>query len=156
MPITNTLDVSRRLTQAGVPAAQAEVFSELFEGTAQDAVREMKAILMQEGERTRTELRAEMQAQGAELRAELQAQGAELRAEMQTLRAELRAEMQAQGAELRAEMQALRNELRAEFQTELKELELRVAERLRSQMLWFFTVQTALLGIAVAVIKLFP
>jgi ABC-type uncharacterized transport system ATPase component len=112
MPITNTLDVSRRLTQVGVPAAQAEVLSELFEGTAQDAVREMKAIVAQEGERTRTELRAEMQ--------------------------------------------ALRNELRAEFQTELKELELRVAERLRSQMLWFFTVQTALLGIAVAVIKLFP
>jgi F0F1-type ATP synthase membrane subunit b/b' len=134
MPITNTLDVSRRLTQAGVPAAQAEVLSELFEGTAQDAVREMKTIVTQEGERIRTELRGEMQA----------------------LRTELRSEMQALHTELRSEMQVLRTELRAEFQTQLKELELRIAERLRSQMLWFFTMQTALLGIAVAVIKLFP
>jgi hypothetical protein len=90
MPITNTLDVSRRLIQAGVPAPQAEVFSDLFEGTAQDPVRDMRVIVTQEGERTRAEIRAELR------------------------------------------------------------------DELRKQMLWFFTVQTALLGLAVAVIKLFP
>jgi len=68
MPITNTLEVSRRLTQAGVPTHQAEVLSELFESTAQDAVREMKAIVTQDGERTRSELRAEFQ---RDLRAQL-------------------------------------------------------------------------------------
>jgi hypothetical protein len=46
--------------------------------------------------------------------------------------------------------------LRQEVRSDLKELELRLAERLRSQMLWFFAVQTALLGIAIAVIKLVP
>lgn len=59
MPITNTLDVSRRLEQVGFPGPQAGVLSDLFEGTAQDAVREMRAIVMLEGERTRAEMRAE-------------------------------------------------------------------------------------------------
>ena len=57
MPITNTLDISRRLTQAGVPAAQAEVLSEVLEGTPQDAVREMRSIVTQEGERILAEIR---------------------------------------------------------------------------------------------------
>jgi hypothetical protein len=64
----------------------------------------------------------------------------------------VREEIQALRTELRGEMQTLRAELHAE----MKELELRIAERLRSQMLWFFTVQTALLGIAVVIIKLYP
>ena len=93
MPITNTLETSRRLTQAGIPAAQAEVFSELFESTAQDALRELKAVVAQEGERTRAELRAELQT----LRVEMQS----LRVEMHTLRADLRAEFR---EELRKQM----------------------------------------------------
>jgi hypothetical protein len=90
MPITNTLETARRLESLGFPHQQAQGLSDLFEGTAQDAVRDLKAIVMQEGERTRAELRAEFR------------------------------------------------------------------EELRKQMLWFFTVQTALLGIAVAILKLFP
>lgn len=74
MPITNTLDVSRRLTQAGVPTAQAEVFSDLFENTAQDAVREMKIIVGQEGERIRAEFRADLQSLRVEFREELRKQ----------------------------------------------------------------------------------
>lgn len=70
MPITNTLEVSRRLTQAGFPGPQAEVLSDLLEGTAQDAVREIKIVVAQEGERIRAELRAEMRALAAENRAE--------------------------------------------------------------------------------------
>jgi len=93
MPLTNTLETSRRLTQAGVPAAQAEVLSELFESTAQDALRELKATVAQEGERTRAEM---------------------------------------------------------------KELELRIAERLRAQMLWFFGMLTGLLGLTIAILKFLP
>ncbi len=90
MPITNTLDISRRLTQAGVPASQAEVFSELFEAAAQDAVRELKTVLAQEGERTRTDMHAEMQTLRTEMRAEMHTLRAELRAEF---REELRKQM---------------------------------------------------------------
>jgi hypothetical protein len=46
--------------------------------------------------------------------------------------------------------------LRQEFRVEVKELELRIAERLRSQMLWFFAIQGGLLAIAVAFIKFVP
>ena len=42
------------------------------------------------------------------------------------------------------------------IRTEMKELELRIAERLRSQMLWFFAIQSALLAVAVAFIKFVP
>lgn len=59
MPITNTLDISRRLTQSGFSGPQADVLFQVLEGTAQDAVREVKAIVIQDGERTRAELRAE-------------------------------------------------------------------------------------------------
>jgi len=58
-----------------------------------------------------------------------------------------------------ATLEALAREgerIRAEFQVQIKDLELRIAERLRAQMIWFFSVQAALLGIAVAIIKLFP
>jgi hypothetical protein len=83
MPITNTLDISRRLTQAGVPTQQAEVFSELFEATAQDAVREMKAIVVQEAERTRAELRAEFRAAMADQRTEFRTALGDQRTEFQ-------------------------------------------------------------------------
>jgi hypothetical protein len=106
MPITNTLEVTRRLTQAGVPSPQAEALSELFESTAQDAVREMKTIVAQEGERIRTEVRAEIQA------------------------------------------------VRLDMQSQMKDLELRIAERLRFQMIWYVGTQIALIGAAAGIAKL--
>jgi len=57
------------------------------------------------------------------------------------------------------DLELLRQEVRGDLhamRTEMQELELRIAERLRSQMLWFFAVQFALFGTAVAVIKLSP
>ncbi|MBI3993001.1 MAG: hypothetical protein HY342_06990 [Candidatus Lambdaproteobacteria bacterium] len=61
-----------------------------------------------------------------------------------------------EGERIRLELERIRSELRTEFQVQIKDLELRIAERLRAQMIWFFSMQAALLGIAVAIIKLFP
>ena len=79
MPITNTLETSRRLTQAGIPAAQAEVFSELFESTAQDAVRELKEFVRAELIGLEGRFRAELVGLEGRLRNELQGQ---IRAQM--------------------------------------------------------------------------
>ena len=99
MPVTNTLETARRIETLGFTHQQAQGLSELPEGTAQDAIREMKTLVSQESE---------------------------------TIRAEVRAELRASVAELRAEFR----------------------EELRKQMLWFFTVQVALFGVAVALIKI--
>jgi hypothetical protein len=47
-------------------------------------------------------------------------------------------------------------ELRAEIKVEIAGLRAAFRDELREQTLWYCTVLTALLGIAVAVIKLFP
>jgi hypothetical protein len=44
--------------------------------------------------------------------------------------------------------------LRSDIKTDIRELELRIAERLRQQMLWFFAAQVALFGALVAFFKL--
>ena len=59
MPLTNTLETARRIESLGFTHQQAQGFAELFESSAQDAVRELKAVVAQEGDRTRTELRGE-------------------------------------------------------------------------------------------------
>jgi hypothetical protein len=128
MPHIDTLATARRLEQAGLPTEHARAVSEAIADAIRDSQPDWSALATKEF----------------------------VREEMQALRTELRGEIQALRTELRGEMQTLRTELRAEFQTQMKDLELRIAERLRSQMLWFFTVQTALLGIAVVIIKLYP
>ncbi|MFI5401078.1 MAG: coiled-coil domain-containing protein [SAR324 cluster bacterium] len=45
--------------------------------------------------------------------------------------------------------------VKAEIKAEIRELELRIAERLHQQMLWFFAAQVALFGALVALVKLF-
>ena len=50
---------------------------------------------------------------------------------------------------VRMEIQSLRSEIKSD----MKDLEIRIAERLRNQMMWFFTVQAGLLSLAVAAIK---
>ena len=74
MPLTNTLETARRIESLGFTHQQAQGFAELFESSAPDAVRELKAVVAQEGERSRAELRAEL----AELRAELKAAAKDL------------------------------------------------------------------------------
>ena len=117
MPVTNTLETARRIETLGFTHQQAQGLSELLEGTAQDAIREMKTLVSQESET--------------------------IRAEFHTVAAEIRAEFRAAITEIRAELRATVAELRAEFR-----------EELRKQMLWFFTVQVALFGVAVALIKI--
>lgn len=63
-----------------------------------------------------------------------------------------RAELERAIAEVKADLASLRTDFRAE----LADLRAEFRDELRKQMLWFFSVQIALLGIAVAIIKLFP
>lgn len=54
--------------------------------------------------------------------------------------------------DVRGEMKDLANALRSE----MKDLRAELLRELRMQMLWFFTMLVGVVGIAVAVIKLFP
>jgi hypothetical protein len=59
----------------------------------------------------------------------------------------------------RADLEVTRADLErliAEVRMEIAGLRADFRDELRKQMLWFFSVQIALLGIAVAIIKLFP
>jgi hypothetical protein len=48
MPITNTLETTRRLEQAGFPAKQADVLSGLFEDTAKTTQQDLKAFIVEQ------------------------------------------------------------------------------------------------------------
>ena len=67
MPLTGTLTSARKLEESGVPPQQARVLSELFEQTAAAAQQDLKEFIAAEGQRTRSEFRAEMSAQESRL-----------------------------------------------------------------------------------------
>ncbi len=75
---------------------------------------------------------------------------AELERKIDGVRSELGGEMR----EMRGEMRAMRGELGGE----MRELELRlkahIESELRKQILWFFTLQVALIGAVIAILKL--
>jgi hypothetical protein len=75
---------------------------------------------------------------------------AELERKIDGVRSELGGEMR----EMRGEMRAMRGELGGE----MRELELRlkahIESELRKQILWFFTMQVALIGAVIAILKL--
>jgi len=48
MPITNTLETTRKLEQAGFPAKQADVLSGLFEETAKSTQQDLKAFIVEQ------------------------------------------------------------------------------------------------------------
>jgi len=71
----------------------------------------------------------------------------------QRLKAEIKAEIRAEIGGVKAEIGSVKAEIGG-IRTEMRELELRIAERLRQQMLWFFAAQVALFGALVAFVKL--
>jgi len=131
MPLTNTLETARRLESLGFSHQQAQGVAELFEVTAQDARRDLA---------TRGDLEL-VRREIAELRTEI-------KAELDGLRTEINAEIGGLRTIVNAEIGGLRTEIKSD----LVGLRAEFRDELRKQMLWFFTVLTALLGIAVAVI----
>lgn len=68
----------------------------------------------------------------------------------------LTAERLATKDDLEALKTELAAELKAEWRNDLRELEVRIGDRLRAQMLWFFTMLVGLLAVTVAVRKFLP
>ena len=105
MPLTNTLESTRRLEEAGFQPQQARRLAELLEDTARVAQPDLSNLATKEDVRAMKEEIGKC---------------------------------------------ATKDELRVE----IKDLELRIGERLRAQMLWFVATQLAIVSAAIAVLKL--
>jgi hypothetical protein len=71
MPITNTLETTRKLEQAGFPPKQADVLSGLFEDTAKAAQQDLKAFIVEQLGMLETRLDARIEARASQTEAHL-------------------------------------------------------------------------------------
>ena len=128
----------KRLVAAGMPEAQAEVQAE--------ALTEVMLAQLP----TKEDLRQAV----AELTEKIEGVRSELTGKIEGIRAELTGKIEGIRAELTGKIEGVRTELRGE----MREMELRlrahIESELRKQMIWYFTMQVALVGAVIAVLKL--
>jgi peptidoglycan hydrolase CwlO-like protein len=101
IPSLDTLDIAKRLKEAGFSDSQAEAVTTVFRDVRAADLGNLatKADIQ--------EVRAEIQAMRAEVRAEIQAVRVEVRTDIQSVRAEVRADIQS----VRADIQHLDNKV---------------------------------------------
>ena len=128
MPITDTLETSRRLQQAGVPAKQAEVFSELFEETAKATQQDLKAFIVEQLAAFEARLEARMDARFAQWEAKMEARFSQM------------------------EGRIAQSEARSESRS--AQIEARLLREMRQQVIWIFGLQIAIATVIVAAVRL--
>ncbi len=141
MPITDTLQNAKRLEATGATPELSQAISAIVEDATQAGQQDLKEFIRQEFAAFRTQYKADMQAQSTELKRDI----GELRTELKRHIGEARAETKQEIAGARAEAR----EYSLKLQVEMHSLA-------RDQLLKIIAAMAMMLGIATAIIKLFP
>ena len=134
MPHIDTLATARRLELAGLPTEQARAVSEAISDAVRDSQPDLSNLT------TKSDL--------ANLAAATKSDLANLAAVTKADLGQLATQIFARLDQLSARLDQMATKV------EVKELEVRIMDKLRSQMIWFYSVQAAFLGIGVTLFKL--
>jgi SMC interacting uncharacterized protein involved in chromosome segregation len=165
MPITSELDNRRKFKAAGFTDEQSEVLVEVIERSVQQGFEKFAEVL----ERSLSELRGEMNNRFSSLEERMERMRADVRVEIGELRGEIgeiRVELRGEIGELRGEIGEIRVELRSEIggirgeiggiRGEIGSLRGEFQTALRDQLFKLVALIVSVVGLGVAIIKLFP
>ena len=166
----DTLATARRLEQAGLPIEQARAVSEVIADAIRDGQPDLsnlasKADIAQLAARME-QMSARVDQAAAQTNGRMDQAAAQTIGRMDQVAAQIGARVDQVAAQLgaRVDQVAAQSEARMErmevrmetFATkaDVKEVEVRITEKLRSQMNWVYSIQAAFLGIGLALAKL--
>ena len=147
MPITDTLQNSKRLEALGFDHEKSQGISEILEDAIQAGQQDLKEFIRAELQGVfgkMNSIESKLDSVKSELRAELNS----VKSKLDSVESGLKAELNSVNSELnsvKSELNSVKNELRAEFHMSL-----------RDQLLKFVAIMAMMISLAVAVIKLFP
>jgi DNA anti-recombination protein RmuC len=148
MPLTNTLETARRIEALGFTHQQAQGFAELLEDTAHATQQDLKDFIR---EQIGT-LDRKLDAQEEKLAGKLDAQEEKLAGKLDAQEEKLAGKLGAQEEKLAGKLDALEGRINVRF----AEQEARFEHSLRMQLATILTAIIGVVGLAVAIIKLFP
>jgi phage host-nuclease inhibitor protein Gam len=177
MPITEGLKTAQELRAAGASPALAEVLAAKFEAVAvatrdaafRDILVELKALrtdISGDMMTLRTDISGEVKTLRMEVAGELKAIRTDVSGELKTMRTDVSGELKTMRTEVSGELKTIRTEFTGELKELRAEIELRFAkmetliaqsgERHERSLRMFMGMALTALGVAVAIIKLFP
>lgn len=166
MPITEGLKTAQELRAAGASPALAEVLAAKFEAVAvatrdaafRDILVELKAL--------RTDISGDMMTLRTDISGEVKTLRMEVAGELKAIRTDVSGELKTMRTEVSGELKTIRTEFTGELKELRAEIELRFAkmetliaqsgERHERSLRMFMGMALTALGVAVAIIKLFP
>ena len=152
MPHIDTLATARRLELAGLPTEQARAVSEAISDAIRDAQPDLSNLAT----------KSDLANLASVTKSDLANLASVTKSDLANLASVTKSDLANHASAIKADIAQVINRLdqlsarmdQMATKVELKELEVRIMDKLRSQMIWFYSVQAAFLGIGVTLFKL--